>query len=56
MEFLRVSKEPCLDACAKRRLEQKLENRRRIHYDRADSRSPRMMAAAGVFKVTRRRL
>jgi hypothetical protein len=36
-------------------LEEKLQERRRVDDDHADSRSSRMIVAAGVFSVTRRR-
>jgi hypothetical protein len=36
-------------------LQEKLQQRRRIDHDNADSRSSRMTVAAGVFNVTRLR-
>jgi hypothetical protein len=55
MELIPVAKETRLDARAKRGLEEKLQHRRRVDDDHADSRSSRMILAAGVLSVTRRR-
>lgn len=52
MEPRPASKEPRLDARAERGLQQELDHRRRIDHDHADSRSSRMMTAAGVVNVT----
>lgn len=51
-----VAEETSLDSGAKRRLEEKFQQGRRVDDDHADSRSSRMTTAAGVFKVTRLRL
>jgi hypothetical protein len=56
MKFVPVAKQACLDAGAKRGLEEELQHRRRIDDNHADSRSFRMTSAAGVFNVTRLRL
>src|SRR3990170_4277568 len=56
MELVLVSKEARLDPSANRRLQEELQQGRRIDDDHADSRSSRMTTAAGVFKVTRFRL
>ena len=56
MKLVPVAKEARLDPSAKRGLEEELQHRRRIDDDHADSRSSRMMRAAGVFNVTRLRL
>ena len=53
MEFVLVAEEAHLDSCAKRSLQEKLQERRRVDHDHADSRSSRMATAAGVFRVTR---
>jgi hypothetical protein len=51
-----VAKETGLNANAQRRLQEKLQQRRGVDHDHAESRSSRMTAAAGVFRVTRLRL
>ena len=56
MELVLVTKEARLDSCAESSLQQKLQKRRCIDNDHADSRSSRMTTAAGVFRVTRFRL
>ena len=56
MELVLVSKEARLDPSANRRLQEELQQGRRIDDDHADSRSSRMTTAASVFKVTRFRL
>ena len=48
-----VAEETSLSASAKRSLEKKLQQGRRVDDDHADSRSSRMPTAAGVFRVTR---
>ena len=53
MELVLVAKETGLDSTAQRSLQQKLEQGRRIDDNHAVSRSSRMTAAAGVFKLTR---
>src|SRR5215204_632932 len=56
MEFVLVTKEAGFDADADRGLQEKLQQRRRVNDDHADSRSSRITTAAGVFSVTRFRL
>ena len=56
MELVLVPKEARLDPSASRRLQEELQQGRRIDDDHADSRSSRMTTAAGVFTVTRFRL
>ena len=56
MEFISANKEAGLDACAQRRLQEKLGHRRSIDDDHANSRSSRMTVAAEVFSETRVRL
>src|ERR1700752_4857472 len=56
VKFVPVAEEPRLHPGSKRRLEEKLQHRRRVDHDHADSRSCRMMTAAGVVSVTRLRL
>jgi hypothetical protein len=53
MELVIVLKKAHLNPTANRRLQEELEQGRRIDDDHADSRSSRMTTAAGVFKVTR---
>lgn len=53
VELVPISKETGLDPRAKRRLEEKFEQGRRVEDDHADSRSSRITTAAGVFRVTR---
>ena len=53
MELALVVKETGLDSSAKRSLQQKLQQRRRVDDGHADSRSSRMATAAGVLSVTR---
>ena len=48
-----IPKEAGLHACAKRGLQEKLHQGRRVDDDHADSRSSRTTTAAGVFSVTR---
>jgi hypothetical protein len=52
MEFVPMAKEAAFHAHANRGLQEKLQYRRRIDDDHADSRSWRMIAAARVFSVT----
>lgn len=56
MEFVRVAKDTLFDSDANRGLQEKLQQRRRVNDDHADSRSSRITAAARVFSVTRFRL
>ena len=56
VQFVLVAKEADLDSCAKRGLQEKFQQCRRVDDDHADSRSSRMTTAAGVFRVTRFRL
>ncbi len=56
VEFVTVSKEAGFHSYATLGLEQKLQQRRRVDDNHADSRSSRMTTAAGVFNVTRFRL
>jgi len=56
VELLPVSEEARLDAGAERGLQEKLQHRRRVDDNQADSRSSRMTVEAAVFSVTRRRL
>src|SRR4051812_21944631 len=56
MQFVVVAKEPGLDWRAKRGLQEKLQQRRRVDHDHAESRSWRITTAAGVFSPTRFRL
>jgi hypothetical protein len=49
-------KEAGLDSRAKRSLQEKLQQGRRVDNDHADSRSSRRTTAAGVFNATRFRL
>ena len=56
MKFVVIAKKARLDSGAKRCLEKKLQHRRRIDDDHAESRSLRITMATGVFNVTRRRL
>jgi hypothetical protein len=56
VEFISIAEEPYLHSHPKLRLEEKLQHRRRVDHDHADSRSSRMTTAAGVFNVTRLRL
>ena len=56
VELVPVTKKAGLYACAARGLQEKLQQRRRVDHDHADSRSSRMTTAAGVFRVTRLRL
>ena len=56
VELLFVSEEARLDAGAERGLQEKLQHRRRVDDNHADSRSSRMTVEAAVFNVTRRRL
>ena len=56
MELVFVPEKARLDPSANRRLQEELQQGRRIDDDHADSRSSRMTTAAGVFKVTRFRL
>ena len=56
MQLVLVSKEARLDAGAERCLQEKLQQRRGVNDDHADSRSSRMTTAAGVFSATRLRL
>lgn len=55
MELAFVPKEPRLDSSAKRGLQEKFEQGRRVDHDHADSRASRITTAAGVFNVTRLR-
>ncbi len=55
MKLVLVSQEAGLNPGAKRCLQQKLQESRRVQDDHADSRSSRMTTAAGVFKVRRLR-
>jgi len=56
MKFVAVAKDAGLDSGATRSLQEKLQQRRRVDNDHADSRSSRITTAAGVFKVTRFRV
>jgi len=56
MEFVPSAKEAGLDSRAKRSLQEKLQQGRRVDNDHADSRSSRRTTAAGVFNATRFRL
>ena len=56
MQFVLVAKETGLDPGAKRSLQKELQQSRRVDDDHADSRSSRIITAAGVFSVTRFRL
>lgn len=56
MKLVIVAKQTGLDSSAERSLQEELQQRRRVDYDHAESRSSRMTAAAGVFRVTRLRL
>src|SRR4051794_37424479 len=56
MPFVVVAKEAGLDACAKRRLQEELQESRSVDNDHAESRSSRMITAAGVLSPTRVRL
>ena len=56
MKFVAVAKDAGLDSGPTRRLQEKLQQRRRVDNNHADSRSSRITTAAGVFKVTRRRV
>ena len=56
MELVLVAKEAGFDSDANRGLQEKLQQRRRVNDDHADSRSSRITTAAGVFSVTRFRL
>ncbi len=53
VQLVPISKDPGLNPDAKRCLQKKLQKGRRVENDHADSRSSRIMTAAGVFKVTR---
>src|SRR5215510_11809036 len=53
VQFLVVGKQAGLYSCSKRGPQQKLQQGRRIDDNHADSRSWRMITAAGVFRVTR---
>ncbi len=56
VQFVLFAKEARLDSGAKRGLQEKLQQSRRVHDDHADSRSSRMTTAAGVRRPTRLRL
>jgi hypothetical protein len=56
VELVLVTKETGLYACAARGLQEKLQERRGVDHDHADSRSSRMTTAAGVLRLTRFRL
>ena len=56
MQLVLFPKEARLDSFAERRLQQKLQQRRRVDDDHGESRSSRMTIAAGVFRLTRLRL
>src|SRR5512133_1004730 len=56
VKLVLISKETGLDPGAKRSLEQKLQQRRGVDDDHADSRSARIATAAGVFNDTPFRL
>jgi len=56
VQFVVVGKEAGLHSGSNRGLQEKLQQRRRIDDNHADSRSWRMISAAGVFRVTRFRL
>jgi hypothetical protein len=56
MQFVVLAKEAGLDSCAKRGLQEELQQSRGVDDDHVDSRSSRITTAAGVFKVTRFRL
>ena len=55
VQLVVVRKEAGFNSCSKRGSQQKLQQRRRIDDNQADSRSCRMITAAGVFRVTRLR-
>jgi YD repeat-containing protein len=56
VQFVVLAKEAGLNSCAKRSLQKKLQQSRRVDDDHTDSRSSRMTTAPGVFRVTRFRL
>ncbi len=56
VQFMVASKEAGLNSFSKRGPQKKFQHRRSIDDNQADSRSSRMIAAAGVFRVTRLRL
>lgn len=53
VEFVVIAKQAGLDSCATFRLQEKLQECRRVDDDHAGSRSSRITTAAGVFRVTR---
>ena len=55
MQFVLLAKEAGLDPYTKRGLQKELQQGRRVDDDHADSRSSRIITAAGVFSVTRLR-